>query len=37
MNVGGLPWLTSSHGFWYVMALMAAAVTVALALISRTR
>ncbi len=37
MNVGGLPWLTSSNGFWHVMALMAAAVMAALALISRTR
>jgi zinc transporter len=35
MNVGGLPWLRSGNGFWYVVVLMALSVLLTLAFISR--
>lgn len=37
MNVGGLPWLGDSSGFWWVMLLMAAAVVVVLVALRRRR
>ncbi len=37
MNVGGLPWLRSASGFWYVVALMALAVPLTLTFIRRSR
>jgi len=37
MNVGGMPWLASPHGFSYVMVVMVLVVLVSLALINRAR
>lgn len=37
MNVGGLPWLRSPNGFWFVVALMALAVPIMLTFIRRQR
>jgi zinc transporter len=37
MNVGGLPWLRSENGFWFVVALMALAVPLTLTFIRKQR
>jgi len=37
MNVGGLPWLSHAHGFWWVMGLITMAIVATLWILRRRR